>query len=168
MANPLSTLGIVHTVISVVPIVAGLYGFSKYAAIVPKSNSGRIYIITLFLSAITSFGLSSTGGFNAGHAIGIIAMLSVIFSIVIGKLGWFGRLNRYLQALSMSFTFFLLMIPGINETLSRLPPSSPIGNGPDSPPVQTATAIWAVIFLIGLCLQAWTMHRRSGSGALPA
>ena len=168
MANPLSTLGIVHTVISVVPIVAGLYSFSKYAAIVPKSNSGRIYIITLFLSAITSFGLSSTGGFNAGHAIGIIAMLAVIFSIVIGQLGWFGRLNRYLQALSMSFTFFLLMIPGINETLSRLPPSSPIGNGPDSPPVQTATAIWAVIFLAGICLQAWIMHRRSGSGALPA
>jgi hypothetical protein len=168
MANPLSTLGIIHTVISVVPVVAGLYGFSKYGAIIPKSNSGRIYIITLILSAITSFGLSSTGGFNAGHAIGIIAIISVAFSLIIAKLGWFGRLNRYLQALSMSFTFFLLMIPGINETLSRLPPSSPIGNGPDSAPVQTVTAIWAVIFLIGICLQAWTMHRRAGSPALPA
>lgn len=168
MANPLSTLGIVHTIISIVPIVAGLYGFSKYAAIVPKTNSGRIYIITLLLSAVTSFGLSSTGGFNAGHAIGILAILAVVFSLGIARLGWFGRLNRYLQALSMSFTFFLLMVPGINETLSRLPPSSPIGTGPESAPVQTVTAAWVVIFLAGLCLQAYLMHRKSGTGALPA
>jgi hypothetical protein len=33
--------------------------------------------------------------------------------------------------------------------------------------VQTVTAIWAVIFLIGICLQAWTMHRRGGM-AMPA
>jgi FtsH-binding integral membrane protein len=168
MANPLSTLGIIHTVISVVPVVAGLYGFSKYRAILPKTDSGRIYVITLILSALTSFGLSSTGGFNAGHAIGIMAILAVAFSLIISRLGWFGRLNRYLQALSMSFTFFLLLVPGINETLSRVPPSNPIGNGPDSSPVQTVTAIWAVIFLIGICLQAWTMHRRSGASALPA
>ncbi|OBZ95953.1 membrane protein [Pararhizobium polonicum] len=168
MANPLSTLGIVHTVISIAPIVAGLYSFSKYAAIVPTSSSGRIYIITLILSAVTSFGLSSTGGFNAGHAIGILAILAVVFSLIMARLGWFGRLNRYLQALSLSFTFFLLMIPGINETLSRLPPSSPIGNGPDSAPVQTVTAIWAVIFLAGICLQAWLMHRRAGSAGLSA
>jgi hypothetical protein len=168
MANPLSTLGIVHTVISLVPVVAGLYSFSKYAAIIPKTNSGRIYVITLFLSAITSFGLSSTGGFNAGHAIGILAMLATVFSIVIAQLGWFGKLNRYLQALSMSFTFFLLMVPAINETLSRLPPDSPIGNGPDSPPVQTVTAIWALVFLAGICLQAWMMHRRAGTPGLVA
>lgn len=167
MANPLSTLGIVHTIISVAPIVAGLYGFSKYGAIVPASNSGRIYIVTLVLSAVTSFGLSSTGGFNPGHAIGILAILAALFSLVIARLGWFGRLNRYLQALSMSFTFFLLMIPGINETLSRLPPSSPIGNGPDSAPVQTVTAAWVAIFLVGICIQAWTMHRRAGATALP-
>jgi hypothetical protein len=34
--------------------------------------------------------------------------------------------------------------------------------------VQTVTTIWAVIFLLGICLQAFIMHRRSGSGALPA
>lgn len=168
MPNPLSTLGIAHTAISLLPLGAAIYSFARHGAIEPGTRSGRVYLVGMVLSVLTAFGLSSTGGFNAGHAIGIIAMLAVIFSIVIGQLGWFGRLNRYLQALSMSFTFFLLMIPGINETLSRLPPSSPIGNGPDSPPVQTVTAIWAVIFLLGICLQAFIMHRRSGPGALPA
>ena len=159
MASPMTTLGIIHTAISVIPVVAGIYSFSKYGAIVPRSDAGRIYLITIVLSAVTSFGLSSTGGFNAGHAIGILTLLAIAFSFVIGRLGWFGRLNRYLQVLSMTFTYFLLMVPAINETLSRLPPSSPIGNGPDSPPVQTATALWVGVFLIGICWQAWSMHR---------
>ncbi|MDQ0319536.1 hypothetical protein QO002_001674 [Pararhizobium capsulatum DSM 1112] len=168
MANPMSTLGIIHTVISVVPVIAGLYSFSKYGAILPKTDVGRLYLITIILSAVTSFGLSSTGGFNPGHAIGILTLLAIVFSMAIGKLGWFGRLNRYLQALSMSFTFFLLMVPAINETLSRLPPANPIGNGPDSPPVQATTAVWVVIFLVGICYQAWSMHRHPTGGAQPA
>ncbi len=159
MANPMSTLGIIHTVVSVIPVIAGIYSFSKYGAIMSKSDAGRIYLITIVLSVVTSFGLSSTGGFNPGHAIGILTLLAIAFSFIIGKLGWFGRLNRYLQVLSMSFTYFLLMVPAINETLSRVPPANPIGNGPDSPPVQATTAAWAVLFLIGICWQAWSMHR---------
>ena len=159
MANPLSTLGLVHTLVSIVPVVAGLYGFTKYGAILPKTDSGRIYLITLTLSVLTSFGLSSTGGFNEGHAIGIVALLAATFSLAVARLGGFGWLGRYLVALSMSFTFFLLLIPGINETLSRLPPASPIGNGPDSPPVQTAVAVWTAIFLVGIGLQTWSLRR---------
>lgn len=96
MANPMSTLGIIHTVVSVIPVIAGIYSFSKYGAIVPKSDAGRIYLITIILSVVTSFGLSSTGGFNPGHAIGILTLLAIAFSFIIGSLGWFGRLNRYL------------------------------------------------------------------------
>ncbi|MDI7861328.1 hypothetical protein MRS76_05110 [Rhizobiaceae bacterium n13] len=167
MANPLSTLGIVHTAISIVPVIAGLYGFSKYGAILPRTDSGRIYLITLALSVLTSFGLSSTGGINEGHVIGIVALLAAGFSLAVGRLGWFGRLGRYLATLAMSFTFFLLMIPGLNETLSRLPPASPIGNGPDSAPVQTALMIWTVIFLIGLCWQVWSLRRRPVGAGVP-
>lgn len=54
MANPMSTLGIIHTAISVIPVVAGLYSFSKYGAIVPKSDAGRIYLVTIALSVVTS------------------------------------------------------------------------------------------------------------------
>ena len=35
MPHPLSLLGIAHTAISLVPVVAGLYSFAKYRAIQP-------------------------------------------------------------------------------------------------------------------------------------
>ena len=165
MANPMSTLGIIHTIISLAPVVAGLYSFVKYSAIRPSNNAGRIYMITLVLSVLTSFGLSSTGGFNAGHAIGILALLALAFSLIIGKVGLFGWLTPYLQAFSMSFTFFLLMVPGINETLSRLPPASPIASGPDSPVVQTTLLVWVVVFVAGICLQGWMLRKRPGLAA---
>jgi hypothetical protein len=167
MANPLSMLGIIHTLFSIVPIIAGLHGFSRYGTIRPETRSGQIYLVFLGLSVVTSFGLSSTGGFNAGHAIGILSLLAVGAALFLDRSARFGWLNRYLSALAMSFTFFLLMIPGINETLSRLPPANPIGQGPDSPAVQTATGIWALIFLIGLCYQMWTMSRTPISTVRP-
>lgn len=159
MPAPLSLLGELHTVISFVPIVAGLYSFAKHGDIKPEMRSGQIYLGGLALSVVTSFGLSSTGGFNPGHALGIVALLVASVAILVGRVSFLGRLRAYLKAFGLSFTYFLLWVPGINETLSRLPPSHPIGNGPDSPPVQMALLIWLILFAAGSLLQAWTIHR---------
>ncbi|AVA20777.1 MULTISPECIES: hypothetical protein [unclassified Rhizobium] len=159
MSAPLSLLGELHTVISFVPIVAGLYSFARHGGIKPEMRSGQIYLGGLALSVVTSFGLSSTGGFNPGHALGIMALLVASVAILVGRVSFLGRLRAYLKAFGLSFTYFLLWVPGINETLSRLPPSHPIGNGPDSPPVQMALLIWLILFAAGSLLQAWTIHR---------
>jgi hypothetical protein len=159
MPHPLSLLGEVHTAISLIPVVAGLYNFAKYRAIRPETTAGKIYLGSLALSVVTSFGLSSTGGFNPGHALGILTMLIAAGSIAVTRLRFLGRLIPYLKNFGLSVTYFLLWVPGINETLSRLPPSHPIGNGPDSPPVQTALLIWVILFALGSLYQAWTVHR---------
>jgi len=159
MANPLSLLGEVHTAISLVPVVAGFYSFARYRAIRPETAAGKVYLGSFALSVVTSFGLSSTGGFNPGHALGIMALAVAAAALSVGKLRFLGRLIPYLRAFGLSFTYFLLWVPGINETLSRLPPSHPIGNGPDSPPVQAALLVWLVLFAAGSLYQAWTIHR---------
>lgn len=161
MPNPLSTLGAIHTIISVLPIGAAVYCFSRYGGIQPQTKAGRVYIATLVLSVLTSFGLSSTGHFNAGHALGIVALLVAAGSALIPRLSFLGRARPYLATLGWSFTVFLLLIPGINETLSRLPVDHPIGNGPDSPPVQTALLAWVVIFVVTCGLQTLALRRRS-------
>ena len=159
MPAPLSLLGELHTAISLVPIVAGLYSFARHGGIQPERRSGQIYLGGLALSVVTAFGLSSTGGFNPGHALGIMALLVGSAAILVERLSFLGRLRAYLKAFGLSLTYFLLWVPGINETLSRLPPSHPIGNGPDSPPVQVALLVWLILFASGSLLQAWTIHR---------
>ncbi|THK39631.1 hypothetical protein EHS39_00235 [Ensifer sp. MPMI2T] len=161
MANPLSTLGFIHTAISLAPVVAGLYGFARHGAILPERRSGKFYLSSLVLSVLTSFGLSSTGGFNEGHALGIMTLIAVAGSLVVARTDRLGRLKPYLSSFGLSFSFFLLIVPAINESLTRLPLSQPLASGPGSPIVQTTLVVWLVVFLSGAALQAYLMRKRA-------
>jgi hypothetical protein len=158
MANPISPLGAIHTLISLPPVVAGLYGFFRYRGIDTSTRSGKLYLAGLALSVVTSFGLSTTGRFNAGHALGILALLAAFGGTLVPRLSFLGRLRPYLTAAALSFSFFLLLVPGINETLSRLPPSAPIASGIDSPIVRATLLAWVAILLVGLCAQVLNIY----------
>ena len=167
MAHSLSPLGIVHTAISLVPVVAGLFAFSRHRAIDPQTRSGTVYVVGLTVSVLTSFGLSSTGHFNAGHALGILALLAAFGSLLVPRLLFLGWLRPYLSTFGLSFSFFLLLVPAINETLTRLPMAHPLASGPESPEVRGALSAWVLTFLVGFALQAWSIRsarKQSGSG----
>lgn len=165
MPHPISTLGAIHTLISVLPVGAAIYGFARYGAIEPRSTSGKVYIATLVLSVLTAFGLSSSGGFNAGHALGIVALLAIAGAALVPRLSFLGRARPYLATLGWSFSVFLLLVPGINETLSRLPVGHPIANGPESPIVKTALLAWVIIFIVGYSVQVLMLRRRARQAA---
>jgi hypothetical protein len=159
MPHPLSPLGIAHTLISFAPIVAGVYGFVRYGRIDPAARSGQVYLVGLTLSVLTSFGLSSTGGVNPGHVLGVLALLAAFGGAwLVPRLRFFGRLIPYLQAFGLSFSFFLLLVPGINETLSRLPVAHPLATGPEDPVVKTALLAWLLIFVVGFVLQSLALR----------
>jgi len=168
MAHPLSLLGAVHTVISLVPVVAGLYAFTRYRTIESATRSGRVYLAGLTLSVFTSFGLSSTGGFNPGHAGGILALLAAFGSLLVPRMFFLGRLRPYLATFGLSFSFFLLLVPAINETLTRLPPAHPLADGPQSALVLSTLLVWVVTFIIGFALQVRTIRvrRRNAAGEI--
>lgn len=167
MPHPLSTLGIAHTLISLTPVVTGLYAFIHFGRIDPAARSGQVYLAGLALSVFTSFGLSSVAGVNPGHVLGVLALLAAFGGAwLVPRLRFFGRLIPYLQTFGLSFSFFLLMVPGINETLTRLPTARPLAAGPDDPVVQTALLAWLLIFVVGFVLQSLALrasHRAQGS-----
>jgi hypothetical protein len=153
MAPPISALGAVHTVLSLIPVAAGLTAFVRHGRIDPASGVGKIYLAGMVASIFTSFGLSSTGHFNAGHALGILALVAMLVGIFAPRIAILGRTGVYLQTLAMSFSFFLLLVPGTNETLTRLPVGHPLAAGPDSPIVRAALAGLFILFLIGATYQ---------------
>ncbi|MGH8445450.1 MAG: hypothetical protein ACREVL_09285 [Solimonas sp.] len=154
MPHPISSLGAVHTAISLVPVVAGLYALVRYRRIEPATRSGRIYLAGLAVSVFTAFGLSSTGGFNPGHALGILALLAAFGALVIPRLQFLGRLRPYLATFGLSFSFFLLLVPGISETLRRLPASHPLADSPQSPLVLHTLLAWLIVFIVGFIVQS--------------
>lgn len=168
MPHPISSLGAIHTVISLVPIVAGIIVFARHRKIDPAAGAGKIYLAGLLLSVLTSFGLSSTGGFNPGHALGILSLLAAFGGgLLIPRLAFLGGLRSYLSAFGLSFSFFLLLVPGISETLRRLPVAHPLADGPQSPVILATLLAWFVIFILGFSLQAWLIRSRGRGVARP-
>ena len=160
MTHPISTLGAIHTALGIIPVVAGLVAFVRYGRIDPGNAVGKAYIAGMVVSILTSFGLSSTGHFNAGHALGIVALLAMLAGALAPRIHFLGRAAGYLQTLAMSFSFFLLLVPGTNETLSRLPADHPLGSGIDSPVVQSALKGLVVLFLLGIAYQMFALFRQ--------
>ena len=156
MANPMSGIGIVHTILSIIPVVAGVWCFVRYRRIAPASTAGKVYLVSLVLSVVTSFPLH---WFNPAHGLGIVSLLAAFGGVLVPSLTFLGKLRPYLAALGLSFSFFLLNIPAIDETLSRLPPSNPIGNGPESAPVQNSLMAWAAVFVLCAIAQQWMIYR---------
>lgn len=158
MAHPMSAFGLFHTVLSLAPIAAGAWAFLSHGRIDPATGAGKAYWIGMLASILTAFGLSSTGGFNPGHALGILALLAMLAGTLAPRLRWLGAGAAYIQIIAMSFSFMLLLVPGTNETLSRLPAGHPIASGPDSPVVQAALGGVFVLFLLGTSYQLWRLR----------
>ncbi len=160
MAHSLSLLGAIHTALSLIPVAAGLHGFARHRAIDPATRSGRVYLAGLAVSVFTSFGLSSMGGFSPGHAVGILALLAAFGSLLVPRLSFLGRLRPYLATFGVSFSFFLLLVPAIAETLTRLPAAHPLAEGPQSAVVRTTLLAWIALFIAGFVLQVRMIRSR--------
>mgnify|MGYP000868617304 CR=1 FL=1 len=161
MSHSLSTLGVFHTVVSLMPVLSGLYAFIRHRAIDPATRSGKLYLAGLVLSVATSFTVSSTGGINPGHAFGVIVLLVAFGGVLAARLRWLGRAARYLSTFALSFSFLLSLVPGVNETLTRLPVGHPVAAAPLAPAVLKVLLGCAVVFVIGFAAQCWRIHARN-------
>lgn len=160
MPHPLSALGAIHTAVSLLPIVAGLYGFVRHRAIDPATRAGKLYLLGLVLSVATSFTVSSTGGLNPGHAFGVIVLLVAFGGVLAALLRFLGRAARYLSTFALSFSFLLSLVPGVNETLTRIPVAHPIAAAPMAPVVLQTLLGCFVVFVLGFIAQCWRMRGR--------
>ncbi len=160
MPHPLSALGVIHTAVSLLPIVAGLYGFVRHRAIDPATRAGKVYLLGLVLSVATSFTVSSTGGLNPGHAFGVIVLLVAFGGVLAARLRFLGRAARYLSTFALSFSFLLSLVPGVNETLTRIPVAHPIAAAPMAPVVLQTLLVCFVVFVLGFIAQCWRMRGR--------
>ncbi|MBN4936836.1 hypothetical protein JY409_02070 [Stenotrophomonas maltophilia] len=160
MPHPLSALGVIHTAVSLLPIVAGLYGFVRHRAIDPATRAGKLYLLGLVLSVATSFTVSSTGGLNPGHAFGVIVLLVAFGGVLAARLRFLGRAARYLCTFALSFSFLLSLVPGVNETLTRIPVAHPIAAAPMAPVVLQTLLGCFVVFVLGFIAQCWRMRGR--------
>ena len=161
----LTTMGIVHTAISLVAVAAGIYAFFRDREISPRNRLGQVYVWTTGLTCHTGFFIFQHGGFGKPHALGIITLLVLALAWVAGSTTLFGRAGRYIATVSYSLTFFFHMIPGFTESFTRLPVGAPVFSGPDDPALQKVIGVVFLLFLVGAVLQVMRLRR---ARAVPA
>jgi len=149
----LTSLGLVHTAISLVAVVAGAIALFRYRRIAWATLAGKVYIATTALTCITGFGIFQHGGFGKPHALGIITLVVLAAALAADLKHWFGKAARYVAVVGYSATYLFNWIPGITETATRLPLGAPLVSSPEAPELQVASGALFIVFLVGAALQ---------------
>jgi hypothetical protein len=167
MAHPLSTLGIVHTAISVLALVAAFVCLFKQGLIDPGSRFGKIYILLTVVTCLTGFPIMATGHIGPAHYLGILLLILLPLGIYAKHLPLLHKSWGYFQLIVMSTTLYLSFIPAINETLTRIPISHPVATGPGDPVMQQSLLILLLLFLVGVTYQVWKLRKRKQRVVVP-
>jgi cbb3-type cytochrome oxidase subunit 3 len=149
----LSSLGIFHTIIGVASIVGALAGFIRYGKINLKEISGKVYFYGTLITSITALGISKHGGFNPGHAFSvfIILLVSVAYFLFFKREDR-GR-ARYFENFLLSFSFFLSLVPTVNETFTRVPVGHPLAKNISDPIIGKTLLVLFLLFIAGSVYQ---------------
>ncbi|MDQ7960675.1 hypothetical protein [Flavobacterium lindanitolerans] len=149
----LSSLGIFHTIIGIVAIVAALTGFIKYGKINLGESSGSMYFYTTLITSLSALGISKHGGFNAGHAFSIFIVLLLVVAYLLFSKKKASKRARYFENFLLSFSFFLSLVPTVNETFTRVPIGHPLAKDISDPIIgQTLLALF-LLFIAGSVYQ---------------
>lgn len=164
MPNHLSPLGIFHTAVSIIAIIVALYALLRDGKISPANARGRLYIVLTVITCLTALPIMKTGHFTQAHGLAVIVLVVLPIAVYVPSFRFLGKSTAYIQVFLMSLTLFFSFIPAIVETLTRLPMSKPIADGPNSPVIQTGLMGLVGFFVIGVIYQFVKIRSRQKRG----
>lgn len=149
----LSALGIFHTAIGIVAIVAALIAFVRYGKIDLNRPTGKVYFYFTLVTSATALGLSKHGGFNPGHVFSIFIILLISAAYYLNARKKESNKARYFENFFLSFSFFLSLLPTVNETFTRIPLGHPLAKDINDPVIGRTLLVIVMLFIAGSVLQ---------------
>lgn len=149
----MSALGIIHTVIGVVAVIAGIVTLVREFRITSLNAVGQVYVHSTVLTCITGFGIYNLGGFGVPHVLGIITLLVLGLAWLAETRKTFGARSMLVETIGYTSTLFFHFIPGITETSTRLPVGAPLIASRESPVLAGIIGTVFVIFLVVIVKQ---------------
>ena len=158
MPSTITPFGIFHTAVSLLPIGFGLYAYARNGKIDPRTQVGKLYLVTMLIGCVTGLGIFHHGGFGPGHVLSIVTILFLFLGTFAERIGWFGRGAAYVETISLSTTFMLLMFFLTTETLTRLPAEHPFAPSQEAPELLPVRLTLLVAFLAGIGYQVYRLR----------
>ncbi|MGM9476945.1 hypothetical protein ACS5PU_10955 [Pedobacter sp. GSP4] len=156
----LTGLGIFHTIIGVAAIVAAIISFVRFGKIDLTQLSGKIYFYTTSVTALTALGISKHGGFNPGHIFSLFIFILVVVAFWLSVKRRNNNKARNIENFLLSFSFFLSLIPTVNETFTRVPLGHPLAKSPTDPIIGQTLLVLLIAFIAGATYQ-YVKQRRA-------
>jgi len=157
----LTSLGIFHTLISLLAVALGAYALIRDGKISWDNSIGKAYVITTIVVSLTGFGIFQHGGFGKPHALGVLTLIVFALAFAAGsRTKLFGGYSPYVETICYSMTFFFHVIPAITETATRLPLEAPLASSPEDPNIQMVIGGCFILFVIGTTIQVRLLRAR--------
>lgn len=150
----MTPFGLVHTLISLVAVIAGVVSFFRDGRISSRNALGKTYVAFTIASCVTALFIFHHGGFGPPHVVAVLTLVVLAIAAIARGSAVFGRGARYVETLSYSATFLFHMIPAVTETTTRLPPGAPLIASPDSPTLKAIYLVLLAAFLVGAVVQS--------------
>jgi len=144
----------------VTALLSGAFTLARFKEISMKTRSGQVYLVTTLITAGTALAIFQHGVFGPGHALAVMTLLAVAVGSVAAKMKLFGKLSRYVQAISYSATLLFHLIPTVTDGLLRLPVGDPVLTSIEDPVLKMTYLGLLVVFLIGISLQLRWINRQ--------
>lgn len=156
----LSIVGLIHTVLSLVALLTLLTAFVREGRLTSTRPIGRASLVTTALAALTSLVIFRHGGPGPAHALAVLSVIAVVAAFV------FARMRAFVgEAIAAGLTLLFHLIPGVTETLVRVPTSQPFATSPEDPALRPVYGVVLVISMIVLALQV-RAARSTGTSAV--
>ena len=146
-------LGWFHTAMGIIALISGGYTLARFKEISLQNRSGQIYLATTLITAGTALAIFQHGEFGPGHALAVMTLLALAVGTVAATTNLFGKISRYVKAVSYSATLLFHCIPAVTDGLMRLPVGDPVLTSIEDPILKMCYLVLLVIFLVGVGLQ---------------
>lgn len=156
----ITPLGWFHTVLGIIALVSGAVALVKHKEIALWDRSGQVYLLATLVTAATALAIFQHGGFGPAHMLAVLTLLALVVGTVASVTTVFGRISRYIRAVSYSGTLLFHCIPAVTDASLRLPVGDPIATSIEDPIVQTAYRVLLIAFLIGITFQLRWIHKQ--------
>lgn len=154
-------LGWFHTAMGIIALISGVFALARYKEIVLQTRSGQIYLVTTLITAGTALAIFQHGAFGPAHGLAVMTLAALAVGTVASTTNLFGKLSRYVRAVSYSATLLFHSIPAVTDTLMRLPVGDPVLTSIEDPVLKMCYAALLFLFLVGVSLQLrWVYKQR--------
>jgi uncharacterized membrane protein len=155
-------LGWFHTAMGIIALISGVVALVKYKEITPQTRSGQIYLVTTLITAGTALAIFQHGAFGPAHGLAVMTLAALAVGTVASTTKLFGKLSRYVRAVSYSATLLFHSIPAVTDSLMRLPVGDPVLTSIEDPVLKMCYAVLLFLFLVGVSLQLrWVYRQRA-------